>query len=718
MKKIPHFAIATAAAFALAAAPALAKTLVWNTSVTTSDASPAMLSEAANWLENGNTATTGPEPGDRLEIGGSAKVYFGAETFYIGSAGLTIYHTSKIYIKTVFTGSGVLTFDGSDVERVFNATTSSSHTGGTVIKNGWSKFNQKNVNPLGTGRVEIHQASSTRPRLQVTAGARLTLDNDFVLYGKESQEEWTPFDTEMPFLLRSISADHDFTINCPDRAFYVTNGISAPGKSVTFNVQCTSTSSYTTTDISGAIDANVVVKAYTDGAAKGSIVRFFGESTVASNTLTVASGTNILMAAAVWAGTNITVGATATLQLSAVGNLSEKAHIAVEEGGRIKFGSAFTAKVAALSVGGSTLPAGIYSASDLPGTIEGNGSLFVAGGDGGVFTWTDGNGTHVWSESGNWDKNEVPGTGAVAYFPSAVSAANAVANNDVAVDVGSAGMTLFVGETVEAQLAFTGSGALNITGSGRLNLNKACTHTGGTRLSGSTILAPYPRTSPLGTEGTITIDGSGGGNPYLLIPNYNTTIPNDIAILGVITNRGYSASGKTSYGSIQLASTTTFGGNITGDDDILLSNRQGIMTFNGSISVPAGKTIRLWNASSDNNQRVIAANGMLTGNLSVEGTFPTKLGKNATCSGNVSVASTATLQLTADANLAETAVVSVETGGKINIASNVKVQVAELYVGGVQQPHGVYNATNLPAVITGSGKLQVGPTTATVISFR
>jgi hypothetical protein len=44
--------------------------------------------------------------------------------------------------------------------------------------------------------------------------------------------------------------------------------------------------------------------------------------------------------------------------------------------------------------------------------------------------------------------------------------------------------------------------------------------------------------------------------------------------------------------------------------------------------------------------------------------------------------------------------------------------VAELYVGGVQQPHGVYNATNLPAVITGSGKLQVGPTTATVISFR
>ena len=60
MKKIPHFAIATAAAFALAAAPALAKTLVWNTSVTTSSSSPAMLSEADNWLENGSPPNTRP----------------------------------------------------------------------------------------------------------------------------------------------------------------------------------------------------------------------------------------------------------------------------------------------------------------------------------------------------------------------------------------------------------------------------------------------------------------------------------------------------------------------------------------------------------------------------------------------------------------------------------------------------------------------------------
>ena len=717
MHKIPHFATITAVAFALAAAPALARTLVWNTSVATSSSSPAMLSAAANWLENGEPATTGPAPGDRLEIGGSANVYFGAETFDFGSAGLTIYHTKKIYLKTVFTGSGVLTFDGSNVERVFTSSTSSSHTGGTVIKSGYSKVNAPG-NPFGTGPVTLYQAASNRPRLEATGNPR-TLDNVFVLHGDDSIAEWTPFDTAMPFQLCSITSDHDFTINCSDRAFYVTNGISAPGKTVTFSVRCTtSSSSYKDTDISGEFDANIVVKAYTENAANRSMVRFYGKSTVASNTLTVASGTNMLTSASCWAGTNITVGATATLQLNAAGNLSEKAHIAVEEGGRIKFGNAVIVKVAALSVGDSALPAGIYGASDLPGTIEGSGSLFVAGGDGGVFEWTNGNGTHVWSEPGNWDKNEVPGTGAVLYFPSAVSAANAVTNNDVAVDIGSAGMTLFVGATVEAQLAFTGSGALNITGSGRLNLRKVCTHSGGTRLSGSAVLAPYKTASPLGTEGTITIDGSGGGNPYLLIPTYNTTIPNDIAILGVITNRGYSANGTTSYGAIQLASTATFGGNITGDDDILLFNRQGIMTFNGSISVPAGKTFRLWNTSSGNNLRVIAANGTLTGNLSVEGTYPTKLGRNATCSGDVSVASTATLQLTAGANLSEEAILSVEDGGVIDIASGVRVVVKDFYVGGVQQPQGLYTAENLPGTISGGGKLWIGPNKATVIVIK
>ena len=718
MKKIPHFAIATAAAFALAAAPALAKTLVWNTSVTTSSSSPAMLSAAANWLENGNTATTGPEPGDRLEIGGSAKVYFGAETFNIGSAGLTIYHTSKIYIKTVFTGAGVLTFDGSsNVERVFDATTSSSHTGGTVIKSGYSKFDQKNVNPLGTGRVEIHQASSTRPRLQVTAGARLTLDNDFVLYGKESIEEWTPFDTEMPFLLRSISADHDFTINCSDRAFYVPNGISAPGKTVTFNVQCTSTSSFTTTDISGAIDANVVVKAYTDGAAKGSIVRFFGESTVASNTLTVASGTNILMAAAVWGGTNITVGATATLSLKGSGNLSPSAHLAVAEGGTIEVSNNVTVQVAALTVGDKAMPAGIYTASTLPGTVSGSGTLRVLGGNPFVWTGADPDNPTQWSVAANWQGNEVPGDGAVVYFPSAATIENAT---DVI--IGANGLSLVLGGDVILKHGFAGSGALRISGGTfSLRANVVFSHTGGTTLSGNIRFdmgTPQLTKDAFGT-GVLTIDGMSGGSPFIRFVNWAQAITNDIVILGAATNRTYTHQSRTVRGLVVDFNAGYISGSVTGDDDGMFGTGYGSLHVRGNVTVPEGKTIRLQNAYvSEGTPRYLEVTKTLTGNLSVEGVGLVRLTTSATCTGDVTVRDTATLQLTADANLAETAVVSVETGGKIDIASDVKVQVAELYVGGVQQPHGVYNATNLPAVITGSGKLQAGPTTATVISFR
>lgn len=54
---------------------------------------------------------------------------------------------------------------------------------------------------------------------------------------------------------------------------------------------------------------------------------------------------------------------------------------------------------------------------------------------------------------------------------------------------------------------------------------------------------------------------------------------------------------------------------------------------------------------------------------------------------------------------------------KIDIASGVKVAVAQLHVDGVQKPTGVYSAANLPNVITGAGKLRVG-TPGVVIIFR
>jgi hypothetical protein len=433
-----------------------------------------------------------------------------------------------------------------------------------------------------------------------------------------------------------------------------------------------------------------------------------GSTTNPDNSLTVSNGTCSIAAAGYWGGTNIMVEATATaFSLDGSANLAPEAVIRIDTtgGATIDIASGVKVQIARLFVNGVEQVPGIYTAATLPGTISGNGKLLVLGDSPFVWTGADEDNPTQWSVAANWKGNAVPGDGAVVYFSKGV----VVSNTASTVAVGASGLTFVLDEkTVNLRDPLTGSGALTVTGTGRLNLDDAATHTGGTTISGSVVLAPYAKTSPLGTEGTITIDGSGGGNPLLMIPSFGTTIPNNIEIKGVITNRAYTAGGKTGYGAIILYNPATFDGNITGYDDILLTTQFSYMNLNGSITVPEGKTIRLCNRNTENDARIISASGTLTGNLSVEGGWPVRLTSTATCSGNVSVASTATLQLNAAENLAETAVVSVETGGQIDIASDVKVQVAELYVGGVQQPHGVYNATNLPAVITGAGSLRVG----------
>ena len=702
MKKIPHFAIATAAAFALAAAPALAKTTNWTGAAGTA-ASPSVFSEAANW-DNG-----APEPGDTVVLKTSNLYLTNAVPFDIGSAGLTISASYQTYFKFGFTGSGSLEFTGK-VRHVIQAV--STHTGGTIVRNGYLDFNAGNPNPMGTGPITLYQASATRPYLSVS-GSEKTFANKLVLRGDPSLETWMAFDSVMGKSFDSIESNHDFTIQCTERGLVVDNGISAPGKTVTFLVSNSKALSALKheTDIYGAIDANVVVQAYGSNPSNKSIVRFYGESTVATNTLNVASGTNILQSAAVWAGTNITIGATATLSLNGAGNLSPAAHLTVAEGGTIEVANNVTVQIAALTVGGTDLLPGIYTAATLPGTISGNGKLLVLGDSPFVWTGADEDNPTQWSVAANWKGNTVPGDGAVVYF----SADAVVSNTASTVAVGASGLTFVLGGTVDLRDPLTGSGALTVTGTGRLNLDDAATHTGGTTISGSAVLVPYSTDdSPLGT-GTVTIDGANGGVPGIRIASWSVKIPNDVVVYGAITNRN----SQYGYGCIDNPQFVTISGNLIGNDDIMLYCSAGSETVNGNIAVPAGKTIRLKNVYNGSTaSRVFAANGTLTGNLSVEGTWWVQLGANSSCSGDVLVGSTGKLRLKAAGNLAETAVVSVETGGLIDIASDVMVQVAELYVGGVQQPHGVYNATNLPAVIAGSGKLQAGPTTATVISFR
>jgi len=496
-----------------------------------------------------------------------------------------------------------------------------------------------------------------------------------------------------------VSATHDLQINSKYGSVTFMKNMSAPGKTVTVNANRDGTETVNVT-FNGMVDANIVKTG-------NKILYLNGSSPVATNTLTVSVGTCEIGASGFWGGTNIAVAAGATLSLKGAGNLSQSAHLAVAEGGTVTVASGVTAKVAALTVGDKAFPVGHYTASTLPGTVSGSGSLVVLGEPSGAFVWTGGAGNNLWSDVGNWEGGAVPGDGAVVYFPSAATIENAT---DVI--IGANGLSLVLGGNVTLNHGFAGPGALRISGGTFvLVANVAFTHAGGTTLSGNIrfdMATPQSTKDAFGT-GVLTIDGMSGGSPFIRFMNYAQAITNDIVIVGAVTNRTYSHLSRTVRGSIVDFNAGRINGPVTGDDDVMFGTGFGSLRVGGNVTVPEGKTIRLQNAYvSEETPRFLEVTKTLTGNLSVEGVGLVRLTTSATCTGDVTVRDTATLQLTADANLAETAVVSVETGGMIDIDSGVKVRVAELYVGGVQQPHGVYNATNLPAVITGAGSLRVG----------
>ena len=302
----------------------------------------------------------------------------------------------------------------------------------------------------------------------------------------------------------------------------------------------------------------------------------------------------------------------------------------------------------------------------------------------------------------------------MVYFPSTATIAN-----ETDVTIGANGLSLVLGGDVTLNHGFAGSGALRISGGEfYLRANVVFSHTGGTTLSGNIRFdmgTPKSTNNAFGT-GVLTIDGMSGGSPFIRFVNYAQTITNDIVILGAATNRTYTHQSRTVRGLVVDFNAGYISGSVTGDDDVMFGTGYGSLHVRGNVTVPKGKTIRLQNAYvSEETPRYLEVTKTLTGNLSVEGVGLVRLTTSATCTGDVTVRNTATLEVTAAGNLAETAVLSIPDGGKIDIASGVKVIVAELWVGGAKQANGVYRASDLPAVISGSGSLRVGPKSGIVV---
>lgn len=690
MKTSVNALVAAATIAVLAPLPSVqARTLTLKSAGSSS--SPVSFCSASSWNEG-----FAPQPGDTVVIN-VANAYVGSanEEFDIGSAGLTIElqkNTTRCYVK--FKGDGHLTFTTSPTTTSYTLELrkACTHTGGTTI-GGRVQLLTYVSNPLGTGTVTVDFTAST-PRFNISnSGA--TIPNDIVITGTPNA--------------RSICADNKATFNgtitgnggtlrIDDTYDVMTlNGaVSVPaGEAITLRVNSANSASVLVAN--GALNGNLAIEGVTSGSNSGRPVKL---------------GTN-----AACSGTNVSVNATGTLQLTAANNLNPASTVTVAAGGKISIDSGVVVRIKSLVVGGVVQPAGLYKSSSLPSVITGSGRLFVAGADADIFTWTgaDTSNPTLWTTPANWDRNAVPGDGAVAVFPSAATIA---ANSGSTVILGASGLTIATFGAVTCNVPFSGAGALSVIGGGNganLAIRNASTHTGGTTISGYGQVHAYV-SNPLGT-GPITIDPVNGGEPLLLGRQSGVTIPNTMVVRGTPGARIVSGTDN-----------MTVNGTVTGESaGFRLDVEYGTVTFNGDISVPNGSAITLrGRKSNESGGGGVVVNGALNGNLSIEGTTgtgyysrPVKLGTASACSGMaIAINATGILQLTAAGNLREDATVTVANGGRISIDAGVKAVVAELVANGVNVPHGHYTASTLPAVLTGEGRLRVGPPDAFTIVVR
>lgn len=708
MKKMAFVACVAAGAmlpFSLAA-----DTLTWKGGAT------GLFSAPSNWTSanTGTTSMLGPQPGDTVKF--TKIVGLDAETFNVGSAGLTIDNSMILSNKVVFTGSGKVVKKGNGEVRVMSTCT---HTGGTRIEAGLFNFNTSSIKTFGTGKIEVvrNGTSTDRAQLKFTPwGGGLTNEVEII----SAASTYVPLVcSNRATLSGPISADGDFKISSGYGAFRFDNSISAPGKTV--EISCTSgyNKGENDTILSGTIDASLKKTG-------AKTLRLKGNSPGIDNALTLTDGATILDAACVWGGTNVVVsgGVTNVLTLASESNFSTPPVIRLLDGAKLNFPQV-AVRVAELWIGDVRQEDGCYVAEDFPENLTGAGGVLIVG-QGAGKVWTGGV-SGLFSAGSNWSDGQPPATGDTLIFPRTVNL------EAEATDLGAQGMTFFVKQwcTVTNNNAFTGSGLLTKYGRGAFRAKVAMSTTGGIKVRDGSIFPE--RSNPFGT-GTIEIDATGGTAPLL-----------DSGIWGcTVSNRVKVTRASLATHVIQFTNALTLSGDIESDSDFYVDGAYGPLMSWGSISAP-GKTMALRingrNAANATSYlygsvdcSVVLTSLSICGILEMRGVSSNvvntltvnaatnRLTATAYWGGtNVVVQKTDTfpahLILQDPGNLNPEATLTLADGGTVEVASGKKVCVAHLVTDGVAQRNGVYRASNLPGYILGSGRIQVGHSGA-IIVFR
>ena len=701
--------LAAAAAFATGATlqnTASANTLTWV------GGTSGLLSAASNW-----SPSASPQPGDTCVF--HSAVTLEAENFDFGSGGLTIENDATLTVETHFAGSGGITKRGNGALAVKN-TTAGTFTGDVTIEAGQLYLASGSAIRFGQGKVIFTQASGSGYFIAQGDFYSQNLQNDVEFRGESSN--YAVYLCRNATVSGTISSLHDFRIGIAYLGLTVGGDIHAPG--CTLMIEFPQSWNSCECNLSGSINASLVKKHNKD-------TTLSGRSDYIDNALRVEGGNLILGSAGYWGGTNVQVaGSSSVLRLRGSQNLSTLAAVQLEDGGKLNLDSACAVTVSRLIVDGAAQRSGVYSASNLPDSITGSGTIIVS-----PKTWVGGASGYL-SAAGNWSDGLAPQPGDVLAFSNPVELLNETVN------LGAEGFTLSSNYAISNHVWFTGSGGIVKRGTGNFYQfgDAGGDFAGGARFEGECILSLnnryMPGTSTAGHKffgtGAVTIYG---GYTRIYTGEWACGLTNAIVLSNVVIPYW----NDPGWGSLSVDQGNVVFGPISADVDFLLHVRN-VDLHISSIEAP-GHTVRFdtyWGsgnsyASGPILDGPVNANVATAGNRTItfNGSSPNPdhsltlttctnvLSSSAYWGGTNIVVSGANtrLVLTDAANLSEEAQISVLNGGKIDIASGVKVKVGALTVDDVEMPSGIYGATNLPSAITGGGKLKIGEG-ATVLYVR
>jgi len=628
---------------------------------------------------------------------------------------LTLEANANLNDYVSFSGSGALVKTGSGY---VNAYAASSFRGGMTIVNGIVGLRASNAlgDPSSTVTLDYTQGS-TSVRLDGLSWDP-TFKNPVNIKGPTGSGNAIYISNKFN-IQGLVTADCDFTAATSYGPLSFNGGVSAPGHTLTYNGASSfqAGSSY----LQGTFNVGLTVI--------GAWQRTLDCQGVGlDHALQLTAGTNTLSSAFTWQGTNVVFsGARTLVTANSSGNLSDQAELRISGGATLY--SNVRLFVRRLFVDGVEKPTGTYSAKDLPTALTGLGVIYVG------ITPNKWIGSNVgdWDVPANWSLNRPPATGEIAVFGKSVI----FYSSSGTVDVGAQGLTI---DSINGQylcasnIVFSGEGSISLDSSTNFRMwGVKWTNKGGTNIRCCNLwfdnkcgFGPGPINIIRTASRQAKLDFSQAGTGVVITNDINISGPYD-GSWSIGYNNDCTLKGKISFSESDFKLNEGWSNNRWGDYGWVGTACPFSVDAKGRTLYLSGGGLQLkgtYNCSIDASAMGIGWN--LGFNDSFRGTDPdAKLtiantngfGAAAIWAGtNIVVKGQGQMRLNGAGNIPAAAKLSLEGTGALYIDKGVKAKVAELVVGGVVQPNGIYRAGVAPAGasagvasrLTGAGRLVVG----------